>query len=96
MKLAEVTAILGPSGDRTTMELECDLSAGQEGDILCVPDPQIASTALWSTDTAAVVVGFDRTGNVGIASFYPLRPSSETTWSKVRNRAEALWREWFP
>jgi outer membrane protein assembly factor BamE (lipoprotein component of BamABCDE complex) len=97
MTLAEVTAILGPPGNVSTMETEFDESAWVgAGDIFGVPDAQIARIMIWSTDTAMVTVSFDRAGKLVIAGFCPLRPSTETTWSKTWKRIERRWRKWFP
>jgi hypothetical protein len=97
MTQAEVTKILGTPGMYWTRDTEPDDSLAESGETISTSRPAtFASTVVWWTDTAVVIVAFDKAGTVTFAEFSPARSSTKTTWQKLRDRAGRLWREWFP
>jgi hypothetical protein len=97
MTRAEVTEILGPAGNRRTLEVEVDFSVHRE-DIYSNEDARKANRtyASWVTDTATVSLEFDDTGAVAVAHFDPTRPSTDSAWIKFCRRFDSLRRRWFP
>jgi hypothetical protein len=65
MTLSEVTAILGPPGDRSTMDTEYYYSTpGDVEEGFWRENPRVDRTLTWLTDTSSVTVGFDGAGVV--------------------------------
>ena len=94
MQRAEVLGILGPPGLYCTRETEHDPTVPDE-DFFTLPPPN-GGREVWDTDTATVFVGFDQAGAVDFGAFSAARPSTKTTWRKLRERVGRLLREWFP
>jgi hypothetical protein len=96
MTLAEVSAILGPPGDHTTMETESDKSdPTQWDDNFVADDVQIARTLIWSTDSASVAVGFDQSDKVSAGIYFAERPSTESIFIQLRKRFQRFWNRRF-
>jgi hypothetical protein len=95
MSVAEVTAILGPSGDRSTMDTELGPDFDMN-DFVGTRGVSIAKILIWNTDSASVIVCFDTSGKVGSAIYTPQQPSTESSSTKLYKRIKRLWERWFP
>jgi hypothetical protein len=92
MTLAEVEAILGPSGDYRTGP-----SADWRPDYNPITGKAVRTgLPVWHTDTDIIFASFDRSGLVEqtyheACAKLPQTPTENLFW-----RARRLWRRWFP
>jgi hypothetical protein len=97
MTTAEVATILGPPGDKSTMETEqVPIDHMNSDEFFVVPDSVPSSVLSWRSDTAVVFVRFDKLGNACSGIYSRWRPSTESTLQKLLKRAKRLWHRWFP
>src|SRR5262249_35700545 len=96
MTLAEVTLILGPPGNYSTMETEP--TPFDPGEVIGTAGIKISQNLWWGSDSGSVFVSFDNSGRVMTGAFCPTRPSIESSSSRFFKRVlylKYLWQQWF-
>jgi hypothetical protein len=108
MPLSEVVGILGPPGDYATADTEYDKMAAVQlrGAAFLAGTERIDAfgklakgdgIAIWSGDTANVMVFFDKTtGKVSSGRFMPMKMLDESLFTRLRKRVTRQWHKWFP
>jgi hypothetical protein len=95
MTVAEVMAILGPCGDRSTIDTEFAQGCFDSDCIVGSEDVTIARLLRWNTDSACVLVSINKAGKVGFATYLEERPSTDSSSTKIYKRIKRLWEAWF-